>query len=140
MLPGDIYSQAHLFLAAVRVCEHLDRQPPSLKRLSDLLRVSEEELSRISRRLEADGIIGVITSGADVRFAVRDHAKVEELPRMQEAPRMEEEISQFKTRQESRFKGIEESLAKKGDKSGVFSELEKALKDPSLMKKKNPLD
>jgi len=55
-------------------------------------------------------------------------------------PKMEEEISQYKTKQELRLKEIEQSMAKKGDKSSIFSELEKALKDPSSVKKKNPLD
>lgn len=135
-----MYSQAHLFVAAVRVFEHLHLQPPSLRGLSELLQVSEEELSRISRRLEDQGIIGVIVSGGDHRFTVRNHTGIEEIPRSIEAPRMEEEITQFKSRQETRLKDIEESLARKGDKSSVYSELERALKDPSLMKKKNPLD
>ena len=140
MLPGDIYSQAHLFMAAVRVFEHLHLQPPSLKGLSDLLHVSEEELSRISRKLEEIGALGTIMSGGEVRFSVRDHLRIEDLPRLSEAPKMEEEISRFKSQQESRLKEIEQSLAKKGDKSSMFSELEKALKDPSSLKKKNPLD
>ena len=140
MLPGDIYSQAHLFVAAIRLFEHLRHQPPSLKGLKDLLQVSEEELSRISRKLEETGAINVIISGGEARFSIRDHMKIEEFPRSIEAPKMEEEISQFKTKQESRLKEIEQSLAKKGDKSSIFSELEKALKDPSSIKKKNPLD
>ncbi len=140
MLPRDLYSQAHLFVSAIRIHEHLHLQPPSLKGLSETLRVSEEEISRVSRRLEEQGIISVVVSGADARFAIRDHRLIEDLPRDVEAPRMEEEITQFKSRQETRFRGIEESLAKKGDKSAVFSELEKAMKDPSLLKKKNPLD
>ncbi len=140
MLPGDAYSQAHLFVAEVRVFEHLHLQPPSLRGLSELLEVSEEELSLISRRLEDQGIIGVITSGGGHRFTVRDHARIEEIPRSVEAPMMQEEITQFKTRQETRLRDIEESLARKGEKKSIYSELEKALKDPSLMKKKNPLD
>jgi hypothetical protein len=140
MLPGDIYSQAHLFVAAARVFEHLHNQPPSLKVLKDLLQVSEEELSRISRKLEEIGAINVIMSGGEARFSIQDHMKIEEFPRSIEAPKMEEEISRFKTKQESRLKEIEQSLAKKGDKSSIFSELEKALKDPSSVKKKNPLD
>jgi DNA-binding transcriptional regulator GbsR (MarR family) len=140
MLPGDIYSQAHLFVAATRVFEYLNNQPPSLRGLRDLLQVSEEELSRISRRLEEAGAIQIIMSGGEARFSLRDHLKIEEFPRSMEAPRMEEEISLFKTKQESRLKEIEQSLSKKGDKSSIFSELEKALKDPSSVKKKNPLD
>jgi len=140
MLPADVYTQAHLFVAAVRVYEHLHRQPPSLKGLKDLLEVSEEELSRISRKLEDAGAIQIILSGGDARFSLRDHLKIEEFSRSVEAPKMEEEISQFKSKQESRLKEIEQSLTKKGDKSSIFSELEKALKDPSSIKKKNPLD
>jgi len=140
MLPGDLYSQAHLFIAAIRVFEHLNHQPPSLKGLYDLLQVSEEELSRISRKLEEIGAISVIMSGGETRFTIRDYLKVEDLPQSDQTPKMEEEISMFKTKQESRLKEIEQSLAKKGDKSSIFSELEKALKDPSSLKKKNPLD
>ncbi len=127
-------------MAATRVFEYLNNQPPSLRGLRDLLQVSEEELSRISRRLEEAGAIQIIMSGGEARFSLRDHLKIEEFPRSMEAPRMEEEISLFKTKQESRLKEIEQSLSKKGDKSSIFSELEKALKDPSSVKKKNPLD
>jgi len=140
MLPSDIYGEAHLFVASIRVFEHLHGQPPSLKGLSELLLVSEEELSRVSRRLEDSGIITVIKGGGDIRFSIRDHTKIESLPRTPEAPKMEEEITKFKNKQDSRLKELEESLAKKGDKSSIFSELDKVLKDPSLMKKKNPLD
>jgi DNA-binding Lrp family transcriptional regulator len=140
MLPRDTYNQAHLFVASIRIFEHLYSQPPSLKGLSELLLLSEEELSRVSRRLEEEGIIGVIKSGGESRFVIRDHTKIEELPRVPEASGMEEEISQFKNKQESRLKELEQSLGKKGDRSNIFSELDKALKDPSLMKKKNPLD
>jgi DNA-binding Lrp family transcriptional regulator len=140
MLPKDLYGQAHLFTAAVRIVEHLSDQPPSLKSLSELLLLSEEEISRISRKLEEAGIIGVITSGGENRFLLRNVAKIEELPRSPEQSGMEDEISQFKNKQESRLKDLEQSLGKKGDRSSIFSELDKALKDPSLMKKKNPLD
>jgi hypothetical protein len=140
MLLRDSYGQAHLFVAAVRVVEHLSDQPPSLKSLSELLRLSEEELSRISRKLESEGIIGIIRSGDENRFVIRDVAKIEDLPRSPEPSGMEDEISQFKNKQESRLKDLEQTLGKKGDRSSIFSELDKALKDPSLMKKKNPLD
>jgi len=140
MLPRDTYGQAHLFVAGVRIVEYLTDQPPSLKGLSELLRLSEEELSRISRKLEGEGIIGIIRSGDENRFVIRNVARLEDLPRSPEPSGMEDEISQFKNKQESRLKDLEQTLEKKGDRSSIFSELDKALKDPSLMKKKNPLD
>lgn len=86
MLPKDLYGQAHLFAAAVRIVEHLSDQPPSLKSLSELLLLSEEEISRISRKLEEAGIIGVITSGGENRFLIRNIAKIEELPDHRSSP------------------------------------------------------
>ena len=54
---------------------------------------------------------------------------------------MKDEISQFKNQQQSRLKEIEKTLGKSTDKAKIFSDLEKALKDPSAAKtKKNPLD
>ncbi|HDP25108.1 MAG TPA: hypothetical protein ENN34_06665, partial [Deltaproteobacteria bacterium] len=127
------YDLALLFVSGVRVYEHLNTQPPSIAALSVLLRISEEELTRISRRLDEKGIISIVRSGADVRVVVADHTKIEEIPKVQESPKMLDEISQFKSKQQSRLKEIEEALGKNSDKASMFSELEKALRDPSTM-------
>lgn len=140
MLPQDEYTQAHLFVAAIRVFEHRNGQGPSLRGLADMLCVSEEELSLLSRKLEEKGIIGVIATGGQERFMVRDHTRIEGLPKEAAPLALEDEISRFKAKQESHLKDLEERLSRSRDKSGVFSELEKALKDPERMKKKNPLD
>ncbi|HOJ13253.1 MAG TPA: hypothetical protein PLT69_02000 [Deltaproteobacteria bacterium] len=140
MLPRDLYSQAHLFVAAVRVHEHVHGRPPSLGDLSGILGVSEEELSLLSRRLEERGIVRVIASGGQERFTTGDHTRIENLPRSAEAPALEDEISRFKARQETRMRDLEAALKGSPDKRSVFSEIEKALKDPTLAKKKNPLD
>jgi hypothetical protein len=136
-----MYQAAHVFIAGIRVFEHLHKRPPALKDLSDILRMSEEELSLLSRKLVDDDIAVMIVSGAEVRYGIGDFTKIESLPREGEAPRMAEEISQFQNRQQTRLKEIEKSLNEGGEKKKVFSDLEKALKDPSsLQKKKNPLD
>jgi hypothetical protein len=54
---------------------------------------------------------------------------------------MKDEISQFQNKQQSRLKEIEKTLGRSTDKAKIFSDLDKALKDPSAIKpKKNPLD
>jgi len=121
MLPPDPYSQAHLFVAAIRVYEHLHRRPPSIKGLAEMLELSEEEISLVSRRLEEKGIIGVVVSGGRQRFVVGEYAGIEDLPRSAQAPGLEDEISRFRARQETRLKDIEASLSRSGEKSGVFS-------------------
>ncbi len=141
MVFRNLYDAAHVFVAGVRVYEHLNRRPPSLKELADMLGISEEELSLVSRKLCDEKIVSAIISGADCRYGIGDYTRIEALPRDSEAPRMMQEITQFQTRQQSRLKDIEKSLSENKDKQRVFSDLEKALKDPaSLQKKKNPLD
>jgi DNA-binding Lrp family transcriptional regulator len=137
----NLYETAHVFVAGVRVFEHLHKRPPSLRELSDVLKTSEEELSLLARKLADEKIITLIISGADCRYGLLDHTRIEGLPRDMEAPRMAEEITQFQSRQQSRLRDLEKSLGENRDRERVFSDLDKALKDPaSLQKKKNPLD
>jgi len=141
MKSTDLYEQAHVFLAGIRVFEHLHKRPPSLDGLSALLKISEEELSLLARKLEDRSIIRVIQAGAQIRYSIADYAALEDLPRGQQSSRMKDEISQFKNQQQSRLKEIEKTLGRSTDKAKIFSDLEKALKDPSAVKpKKNPLD
>ena len=141
MSSRSMYQSAHVFIAGIRVFEHLHGRPPALKDLSDTLKMSEEELSLLSRKLVDENIATMIVSGAECRYGIGDYARIESLPREGEAPRMAEEISQFQNRQQSRLKELEKSLSEGGEKKKVFGDLEKALKDPSsIQKKKNPLD
>lgn len=137
----DLYEQAHVFIAGIRIYEHLHGRPPTLQGLADLLKISEEELSLLSRKLEDRAIVRVIQAGSQIHYSIADHLRVEDLPRGQQASQMKDEISQFQNKQQSRLKEIEETLGKNTDKSRMFRDLDKALKDPSVIKqKKNPLD
>jgi len=141
MKSKDLYGQAHVFVAGIRVFEDLHGRPPTLGGLSSLLRISEEELSLLSRKLEEMLIISVIKTGAEIRYSIADHLRIEDLPRVEDSSRMKDEISQFKNRQHTRMKEIEKSLGKNTNKAGIFNDIDKALKDPSILKtKKNPLD
>ena len=142
MMLKDLYEGAHLFVAGIRVYEHLHGRPPTLAGLSQILKVSEEELSLMARRLCDERIVTAVASGSEHRYGIGDHTRIENLPRAVQAPRMADEINQFQSRQQSRLKEIEKSLGGDSrDKKRVFSDLEKALKDPAgQQKKKNPLD
>ncbi len=141
MKSRDLYEQAHVFVAGIRVYEHLHGRPPGLKGLADMLKISEEELSLLARKLQDRAVIGVITTGAEVRYSIADHVKIEDLPRGEESAQLKDEISQFRNKQLSRLKEIEMTLGRNTDKDRIFSDLDKALKDPSAIKtKKNPLD
>lgn len=141
MSSKNLYESAHIFIAGIRVFEHIHKRPPNLKDLSAILQISEEELSLLSRKLSDEKIVTEIVSGAGCRYGIADYMKIETLPRDEDGSRISEEISQFQNRQQSRLKEIEKSLGESRDRERVFSDLDKALKDPSgLKKKKNPLD
>ncbi|MEA2101253.1 MAG: hypothetical protein U9P80_01595 [Thermodesulfobacteriota bacterium] len=125
----------------MRIFEYLHSMPPGLKDLSEQLGIAQDELSRISRRLEKEGIIGVITGGAGERFYVLDHTRIEVIEKDAVSSGMEDEVLQFKDKQSLYLKHIEESLGKKDTRANMFDELTRAFKDPSgIKKKKNPLD
>ncbi|HPD20133.1 MAG: hypothetical protein ACOX3E_09145 [Desulfomonilia bacterium] len=141
MMLKDLYEGAHLFIAGIRIHEHLHGRPPTLGGLAQILKVSEEELSLMARRLCDEKIVTAVVSGAECRYGIGDHTRIEALPRHEQAPKMADEISRFQSRRDSRLREIEQSLGENKDKKRIFSDLEKALKDPSSQqKKKNPLD
>ncbi len=141
MMLKDLYEGAHLFVAGIRIHEHLHGRPPALGDLARILKVSEEELSLMARKLCDEKIVTVVISGAECRYGLGDHTRIEALPRHEQTPQMAEEISRFQNSRDSRLREIEQSLGESRDRKRVFSDLEKALKDPSSQqKKKNPLD
>lgn len=141
IMAKNLYEAAHVFVAGIRVFEHVNKRPPNLKDLSDMLKISEEELSLMARKLADEKIISMIVSGADCRYGIGNYSRIEALPQEGEAPRMADEITQFQNKQQSKLKELEKTLSENRDKQRVFSDLDKALKDPSsLQKKKNPLD
>jgi DNA-binding Lrp family transcriptional regulator len=136
-----MYGQAHLFVAAIRILEHGKGISPSLKEISDTLNLSREETARISRRLDDAGIIGTAISGTEERFYIKDHLLIENIPKEVKTSAMMEEILRVKAEKEAKLSQIEGMMKKGPAKQDLFLELDKALKDPSAVKKKpNPLD
>ncbi len=141
MMLKDLYEGAHLFVAGIRIHEHLHGRPPALGDLARILKVSEEELSLMARKICDEKIVTAVISGAECRYGLGDHTRIEALPRHEQTPQMAEEITRFQNSRDSRLREIEQSLGESRDRKRVFSDLEKALKDPSSQqKKKNPLD
>jgi DNA-binding Lrp family transcriptional regulator len=141
MIDQGMYTNAHLFVAAIRILEHRQGRSPALKEIADMLNLSSEETARISRRLDEAGIIRTAASGIDVRFYINDHLAIENIPKEVSAPAMMEEIMRMKAEKEAKLSQLEGVMKKGPVKPELFSELDKALKDPSAVKKKpNPLD
>ena len=125
----DFYANAHLTVAAIRICEHRNSTPPSLEEICDALSFSIEKASLILRRLKEMDIIDVVKGSYGDRFFIRDHLKLEDIPRGQEENKLEEELKKFQDTQKALSQKVESFKAEQAKKKkDLFSEMEKKLK------------
>jgi hypothetical protein len=125
----DFYSAAHLCVAAIRVCEHRNSIPPSVEDISEALAFSIEKSSLILRKLKNMEIIDVVAGSYEDRFFIRNHLKLEDIPRDQEESKFEEELKKFKDSQKALSQKVESFQAQQAQKKkDLFSEMEKKLK------------
>ena len=78
---NDFYSQAHLMVAAIRVFEHINSRPPTIEDLCQTINFSIEKGNFICRKLEELDIIEAVEGSYGTRLFVRDHLKIEDIPR-----------------------------------------------------------
>lgn len=125
----SIYEEGHLLAAAIRVLEHLNNAPPTLDQIAQLLKLPNEQIGLIGRRLKEAQIIAQVEGAYDERWTLRDHLKIEELPRATSTSQLDSALEKFKSERQQLAKKVEsikEQQAKK--QKDLFSEIEKRLK------------
>ena len=136
--PKDFYAEAHLVVAAIRVHEHVHSRPAMLDDVCRLVGFSTEHAGIISRRLEDMGIIEAVQGSFGSRLFVRDHLKLEDIPRGEFGRKLQDEVKKFQDTQRSFTQKIESLQAEQaGKKKNLFAEMEKKLK-AELEKKPKP--
>jgi SLT domain-containing protein len=134
------YEQGHLFVAALRLFLHRNGRPPSVREISEMLQVSTEMGYYLSNRLAKLGVLEMVEGAFEERIYLKDHLRLEELPREEKASTLEAEVQRLKEEREKRHQEIERLQASQGGrKKELFSDLERQLKE-GLKKRKNPLD
>jgi hypothetical protein len=129
MKPTDLYTTAHLFVAAVRVLDHQDGAPPALEAVCRLLDYSDEKGSFLLNRLKEAGIVDTVKSGFNDRLVVGDHLAIEQLPRDTEESRLEQELKKFKQGKDVMQEKVASIKAQQAQKKqDLFAEIEKKLK------------
>ncbi len=88
----DLYSQAHLMVAAIRVYEHINSRPPTIEDLCQTIDFSIEKGSFICRRLEELNILEAVEGSYGARLFVRKHLKIEDIPRGDPENKFEDEL------------------------------------------------
>ena len=125
----DIYSQAHLMVAAIRVYEHINSRPPTVEDLCQSINFSIEKGNFICRKLEELEIIEAVEGSYGSRLFVREHLKIEDLPRGDPEISFEDELKKFQDNRKALSQKVETFQAQqKQKKKDLFAEMEKKLK------------
>ena len=88
----DLYSQAHLMVAAIRVFEHNNSRPPTIDDLCRMINFSIEKGNFICRKLEEINVIEAVEGTYGTRLFVRDHLNIEDIPRGEADNNFEDEL------------------------------------------------
>ncbi len=129
MTVKDLYTEAHLVVAAVRVLEHQKKMPPSIEDICTALSLSVEQGNFLCRKLEMMEIIKVVEGAFGTRLFILNHLKIEEIPKGIKEDKFEEALKKFQTSKKEFTQKIESFQAKQIEKQkSLFAELEKKLK------------
>ena len=130
MKKTDLYTSAHAFIAAVRVCEFRQAGQPTVDDVCKLLSMSSEQGHHICNKLKELEVIECVEGAFGIRLFVRDHLKLEEIPRGETGSRMEDELQKFRDSKKEFSKKIESIQAAQAEKKkSLFAEVEKKLKE-----------
>ena len=125
----NLYANAHLMVAAVRVLSHQLGSPPSLEKVAAALLFSKEKSHFICRKLEEANVIEVIEGAFGNRIVIKDHLKLEDIPKGGSESKLDEELKRFKSSKKDLEKRVE-SIKSEQDKKQkqLFADIEEKLK------------
>jgi DNA-binding Lrp family transcriptional regulator len=127
----SLYNKAHLLISASRVIEYQNNGfPSSVKQISELLNISQEEILFVLRKLEENSIVNIIEKDHNFKVSIEDHTSIENLPKEKQAAKLDSELKNFKEKQKNKTKEIEEFQKKQKEKQKLlFEKLNKDLKN-----------
>jgi len=125
----DPYSEAHLFLGAIRVCHHKKGGSPTLDEVCELLDFSIEAGLSIVRKLEKAAIVETSEDPFSIKLSVGDHLAIERLPRQEDKDGLARELEAFKAKKQNmdeKVASIQQQVEKK--KKDLFADIEAKFK------------
>ena len=126
----DLYHEAHLLVAAIRIFNHLNSRPPTVEDLCRTINSSIERGHLICRKLEELDIIEAVAGSYGARWYIKDHLKLEDIPRGEPESKLEDELKKFQDSQKALSQKIESMKAEqKQKKKNLFADMEKKLKE-----------
>ena len=96
MKKNNLYTLAHLVVAAIRIHEHNHSGPPTIENICDTLLISLEEGNRLSLKLSEMLIIEALEKPGGTRLFIKNHLLIEDIPNQPETNNLQSELDQFK--------------------------------------------
>ncbi len=126
----DPYTEAHLFVAAIRLSQHLNHSAPPVEDVCTMLNVSVESGLAVCRKLKQLGILEILEDPFSCRLVVANHLEIENLPRkLSDEGQLAKDLEQFMAKKKNMDKKVEEiQAALKKKKQDLFSEIEQKMK------------
>ncbi len=132
MQNSDFYSNAHLVVATIRVLTHKNSTPPSIDQVCRTISFSLEQGNFICKKLKKIEIIEVVEGAFGNRLFIKNHMKIEEIPKGKKEDKLEEALKKFQNSRKDFSKKIESYQVEQEKKQkDLFAELEKKLKKGS---------
>ena len=126
----DLYTKAHLVVAAIRILERQESVSSSIEKVCQMTSFSLEHGNLICKKLGEMGIIEIVEGSYGTRLFVKNHLKIEEIPRGAGKSKLEEELKKFQSSKKGLSKKIELFQAEQAEKQkNLFAKLEKKLKN-----------
>ena len=130
MKKTDFYSNAHLVVAAIRIHDHQNAAFPTIDEVCRTLSFSMEQGNYICKKLIGMGIIEVVEGAYETRLFIKNHLKIEEIPKGEKDSGLKEDLKKFQNNKKEFTQKIESFQAKQAKKQkDLFDELEKKMKN-----------
>lgn len=76
----DLYTKAHLVVAAIRILERQANVSSSIEKVCQMISFSLEHGNLICKKLDEMGIIEIVKGAYGTRLFIKNHLKIEEIP------------------------------------------------------------
>ena len=104
----SLYDQGHIVISAVRLFTYREGKMPSAEEIAGMTGMSVEITLLLCRRLIDIEALRAVEGAFRDRYCVRDHLRLEDLPREVDADEMDREIERFRAGKDDEQKRIDE--------------------------------
>jgi len=108
----DPYTEAHLFVAAIRLLQYQKQSPPTIEKVCESLNLSVEAGLQVCRKLQKLSIVTISEDPFSIKLGIDDHLEIEKLPReLEDGDSLSRDLEKFLAKKKDMDKKVEEIQA-----------------------------